>query len=81
VAYLMPGKCRYCGCTESNACVLQDGDTCSWHDNTRTVCTAPGCVRQFIADSRRRRPVRRKKSTAEVHAEIMRRGRRGKRAA
>ncbi len=81
MAYLMPGKCRYCGCTESNACVLQDGDTCSWHDNTRTVCTAPGCVRQFIADSRRRRPMRRKKSTAEVHAEIMRRGRRGKRAA
>jgi len=80
MSYMIPGKCRYCGCTETSPCTLQDGDTCGWHDNARTVCSAPGCVRQYIADSRRR-PARRKKTTAEVHAEIVRRGRRGKRAA
>lgn len=34
-----PGTCRYCGCTEDDAC----GDGCSWLDNSQTVCDAPAC--------------------------------------
>jgi hypothetical protein len=81
--FLIAGKCRYCGCTESSPCTLQDGDTCGWHDNTRTVCSGPACMRQFAADSLRAKQGRRKRTPADVHAEIMQRnrGRRSKRAA
>lgn len=79
--FLMTGQCRYCGCTESNPCKLQTGEECSWYDKVRTVCNGPSCVRQYEAERRQRRATKRKKTTAEVHAEIMQRGRRKRRAA
>jgi hypothetical protein len=30
-----PGTCRYCGCTEEQACP----EGCAWADDTLTVCT------------------------------------------
>ena len=41
---VVPGVCRYCGCTQDRPCRLHDGDECSWIDGSRTVCSAPGCV-------------------------------------
>jgi hypothetical protein len=41
-----PGTCRFCHCTESNPCVLPNGDPCSWFDMSREVCNAPACIRQ-----------------------------------
>jgi hypothetical protein len=46
------GICRICGCTPDTACVLAtwpDGAsvgalTCSWKDETETLCTNPACV-------------------------------------
>jgi hypothetical protein len=46
---LIPGRCRVCGCTEINACVLERTDgyralTCAWSDAERTLCTNPDCL-------------------------------------
>ena len=41
---LEPGTCRFCGCTEQNACRLEDGEACAWADMSRTVCSAPACL-------------------------------------
>jgi hypothetical protein len=41
------GRCRICGCTEHDACVLGDEDeeeTCGWADATYTLCDNPACV-------------------------------------
>lgn len=50
------GHCRYCGCTTNHACILSRSLfykgaplTCSWADETKTICTAPKCIR---ADNR-----------------------------
>jgi hypothetical protein len=40
-----PGRCRHCGCTEDQACVLGNGDACAWVDGSRTVCSNPSCIR------------------------------------
>ena len=68
-----PGVCRYCSCTADNACRLPDGDTCSWYDKGRTVCTASSCVRQWEAVKKAiraaARPVRR--SSADIHGLIV----------
>jgi len=40
---MKPGTCRFCGCTELDACVVNDGFElagCSWIDLGRTVCSA-----------------------------------------
>ena len=43
------GRCRYCGCSESDPCsscrAVHDG--CSWSDPDRTVCSAPACTKQW----------------------------------
>ncbi|HVJ09301.1 MAG TPA: ParB/RepB/Spo0J family partition protein [Acidisarcina sp.] len=46
------GVCRYCDCTEENACGAceVDGAPCSWANAERTVCNRPGCVEQWNAD-------------------------------
>ena len=48
---------------------MPDGDTCSWYDKDRTVCSSPGCVRQFEAKKKSARlaarPVRR--SSVDIH--------------
>lgn len=54
------GVCRYCGCgTKSRpSCVIQSGMfgtppiRCSWADATRTLCTAPKCLRRAHLESR-----------------------------
>lgn len=58
-----PGVCRFCGCTENNACVIDVGlmtITCSWVSSSRTVCSAPDCVRKLkkeLGTTRARVPV------------------------
>ena len=42
--------CRHCKCTETNACILANGDPCCWVDVERTVCSNPSCIR---AEARR----------------------------
>jgi hypothetical protein len=43
-----PGTCRICGCTEFNACHIEEpgGDIvpCGWADDSRTLCTNPACL-------------------------------------
>lgn len=49
------GRCRVCGCTDGNACVLApeiiEGDgaplTCRWVDPSRTLCSNPRCVAEI----------------------------------
>jgi ParB/RepB/Spo0J family partition protein len=38
------GVCRICGCTDSSPCETDDGEGCSWADNTETLCDAKKCV-------------------------------------
>ena len=40
----MTGTCKYCGCTEAQAC--QGG--CAWIDDEQTICSA--CVRQIAQE-------------------------------
>lgn len=41
------GTCRFCGCSEFDACVIRDavGNTfgCWWMDIEQTVCSMPMC--------------------------------------
>jgi hypothetical protein len=53
------GHCRYCGCTANRACILTRSlfpghapQTCSWADASKTLCTAPKCLRADIRDKR-----------------------------
>lgn len=53
------GHCRHCGCTASRACVIArplfDDDppiTCSWTDETKTLCNAPKCIRADVREKR-----------------------------
>lgn len=44
-----PEKCRVCGCTELNPCLIQFEDedhreACAWFDFDHTLCTNPKCV-------------------------------------
>ena len=48
------GKCRFCGCTWDDACVLDRRGiamliTCAWADSTRTLCTNPKCLEKAKA--------------------------------
>jgi ParB family transcriptional regulator, chromosome partitioning protein len=43
-----PGTCRYCGCTEDNAC---EGG-CAWVDPQETVCSSDPCVEKYEAANR-----------------------------
>jgi hypothetical protein len=69
-----PGTCRHCRCTEDNACRLAEGETCSWMDRTRTVCSSPSCIK---AESLRvaRIPKPKRLTSADVNALIRGRGR------
>ena len=49
------GVCRYCSCTEENACMLAHGEPCGWIDKSRTVCNSPRCI---IAEENRRKAAR-----------------------
>lgn len=41
------GICRFCGCTDDNACISKESAPCSWLDQEQTVCTAPYCQTSF----------------------------------
>jgi len=52
-----PGRCRICGCTETDPCGIQrdvktpDGISsryawCAWADQTKTLCTNARCLRE-----------------------------------
>jgi hypothetical protein len=47
MALIVPGTCRYCGCTEEEPCSLCQATKgeCAWYDQERTVCAGAGCVR------------------------------------
>lgn len=67
------GKCKYCGCTEDNACRLPEGGTCWWLVKARDVCTGPRCQTAYFAAQRKasldaylNRP--KKRTPAEIHA-------------
>lgn len=46
--------CAYCGCTEDDACVLNEPVTCRWYrepdHNGFAVCSNPDCVKKYLAD-------------------------------
>lgn len=38
-AIATPGVCRICECTEFTPCWIEEtGETCSWADESRTIC-------------------------------------------
>ena len=65
---ITPGTCKFCGCMEMSACVLPNGDPCSWLDMSRTVCNAPACIRQNADLIRRILRGSRRRSPAEIEA-------------
>jgi hypothetical protein len=86
MSVVQPGVCRHCGCTENNACRLEDGEMCCWIDYSRLVCSNPKCMRAEgarLAAARAARTMDRPKrlTPADVHAMIRGRGRRKKRRA
>jgi ParB/RepB/Spo0J family partition protein len=44
VEVFTPGECRYCHCTEDDACDTDDGP-CHWIDPEQTVCSDEDCLR------------------------------------
>jgi len=80
---IRPGVCRFCHCTESNACTLPNGDPCSWFDLNRTVCNSPACITAYHALIARQKfaqkQATRKRTPAEIHELIRRRGRKSSR--
>jgi hypothetical protein len=65
-----PGVCRYCNCTEENACRLPDGEACAWLNTDRDVCSAPACLaahsRALKRDERRRYQRPRRRTPADI---------------
>jgi hypothetical protein len=41
-------KCRYCGCTQDNACIDLSGESCHWIDGD--VCSATPCRMAYAYD-------------------------------
>lgn len=61
-----PGMCHFCGITDAEV----DGDRVRWFNAWRTVCSKPGCIRQFdaeVARWERRHRAPRRLNSAEVH--------------
>lgn len=80
------GVCRFCHCTEATPCSTPPcGEPCAWANRSRTVCTAPNCMRAWGELKQRaelqRRLANRKRTPAQIHDLIMRkkRGNRGQR--
>lgn len=46
---LIPGICRFCGCTEAMPCTVQlePPAYCAWWDPEQTVCSSPQCIDAF----------------------------------
>jgi ParB/RepB/Spo0J family partition protein len=41
------GVCKFCDCSEEDACRLEGGVNCSWANEEQTVCTNPDCLARF----------------------------------
>jgi hypothetical protein len=54
---VVPGHCRWCGCTENRPCL----PACSWTDATQTLCSA---CQAFDEDLHSPRPARRARAVA-----------------
>jgi ParB/RepB/Spo0J family partition protein len=63
-----PDTCIYCGCSENDACRLEDGTNCSWLNAERTICSNPECVAQARAPKWTPTPW----SVAQLRSEIKR---------
>ena len=76
---IVPDRCRYCRCG-GESCGLPNGEKCCWYDKSRTVCSAPGCVRQYESGRREAQRAARppRLSSADVNALIRGRGRKRK---
>ncbi|HEX5236134.1 MAG TPA: hypothetical protein VFW25_12485 [Silvibacterium sp.] len=48
-------RCRYCGCTDDNACRLGSGETCAWTTSLCDVCSRVSCQIAYARDARRDR--------------------------
>jgi hypothetical protein len=49
---LIPGQCRWCNCTEENACP----DGCAWVDRAQTLCSGCAPIEQAWKDQPHRVP-------------------------
>jgi hypothetical protein len=67
----VPGVCQYCGITEAE---IDQSAALGWQDKRRICCTKYSCFKQESAKrralARKLREQRRKRTPAEVHAEI-----------
>ncbi len=68
----MRGTCRYCSCTDDQACVTEGhfGDLvpCSWLTQKHDVCTNPKCVAKFNAGRSARNLINGSKGRAALRA-------------
>jgi hypothetical protein len=50
----IPGRCRFCGCTDVTPCelVFPDGEVvpCCWIDGEKTICSNRVCIAQVPLD-------------------------------
>jgi hypothetical protein len=48
---VVPGQCRYCGCTETEPCTqcMALHGECAWFNKERNCCAALGCRRAELA--------------------------------
>lgn len=77
------GVCRYCGCTEDDACRLSTGEECSWLDRNRSACNAPECFARYETERKERKRAAKasrkpKRTPADIHQLICGRGRKRK---
>lgn len=50
------GECKYCHCHGDSCSLPEGGDArCTWFNNSRTVCTGPGCIRAHGKEERKRK--------------------------
>jgi hypothetical protein len=45
-------RCRYCGCTDDNACLLEEGP-CAWADISIPCCSNPKCIAEAMTGVQR----------------------------
>jgi len=66
------GVCRFCGCSESDACRFDGGGNCSWANDEETVCTNPDCLEAFRGETGQEKSVWQKThySVVELRREI-----------
>jgi len=75
MGFLPSGVCRFCKCTETEPCTLQDGEACGWIDKDRNCCNNPACQRAKAALLRRYIAPRKRLTPMDVHKDIVARGR------